>query len=82
MSEKYIKPEGHTCKFSSTIMDTLSVGTGELDQHGFWEHGCYECARAWEKANPNQEVWPFSRETLNRMDREKAELLKISPIII
>jgi len=63
MKEKFIKPEGHTCKHSSTIIGTLSIGTGELDQYGFWEHGCYECARAWEKQYPEDgAVWPFSKE--------------------
>ena len=66
-------PAGHEkCKTSSTVMDTLSFGTGELDEHGFWEHGCYECARAHEKQFPEEGIcWPHSEETLAKWAEEK-----------
>lgn len=70
--KKFIKPEGHECNFSTGIHDGLTIGTGELDPHGYWEHGCYECARAWEKQFPEDgEIWPFSEKTLFRSRVEK-----------
>ena len=65
--KQFVKPEGHECGCSSGIHDGLTIGTGELDSNGYWEHGCYECARAWEKQFPEDApVWPFSEETLFR----------------
>lgn len=46
------------CRASTTIADTISFGTGNLDEFGFWEHGCDACARAYEKAHPGSEAWP------------------------
>lgn len=64
--KQFIRPVGHEkCRTSSTIMDTLSFGSGCLDTHGFWEKGCTECARAWEQQFPEDgPCWPFSKETL------------------
>jgi hypothetical protein len=43
----------------------LSFGTGLLDNLGFWEIGCPECARAHEAQFPEDgECWPHSDETL------------------
>lgn len=65
--KKFEKPEGHECKFSSGIHEGLTIGTGELDEHGYWEYGCPECARAWEKQFPEDgPIWPFSEEYLFR----------------
>ena len=66
------RPPGHSrCGASSTIMDTLSFGTGELDVNGFWEHPCVECARAYEQQFPEAgECWPHSPETLKRWKDE------------
>lgn len=36
------------CQWSTGIHDCLTVGQGELDMHGFWEHGCPICARRHE----------------------------------
>lgn len=47
------------CGASTNIMEDASFGTGELDFNGFWEHGCYQCARAYEKSNPNEKAWPY-----------------------
>lgn len=64
---RFIRPEGHNCKWSYGIHDGPTVGTGELDSHGYWEHGCCECARAWEKQFPEDgPIWPFSKEYLFR----------------
>jgi hypothetical protein len=32
------------CCISSTIAETLSFGSGELDSYGFWEFPCRICA--------------------------------------
>ena len=50
------------CKVSTTITDAISFGTGNLDEFGFWDHGCDTCARAYEKANPGSEAWPPARK--------------------
>lgn len=47
------------CGASSNIMEDPSFGTGELDDLGFWEYGCYKCARAYEKVNPGVKAWPY-----------------------
>jgi hypothetical protein len=68
------RPPGHSkCRASSTIMDTLSFGTGELDEHGFWEKPCAGCARAHEQQFPEDgECWPHSPETLKKWAEEDA----------
>lgn len=69
--KKFIKPVGHEkCCVSSTVTESLSFGTGELDDYGFWEYGCYECARAWEKQFPEEGAcWPYSKEYLAKQKR-------------
>lgn len=70
MSEvkKFIRPEGHRCKTSSNVFEILTFGTGKLDEHGFWEHGCYECARAHEQQFPEDgPCWPHTDEDLRKM---------------
>jgi hypothetical protein len=67
---KFVRPEGHTCKASTGIHDGLTMGSGELDNNGYWEKPCYKCARAWEEQYPEYApVWPFSKEYL---DKQKA----------
>ena len=69
MPKQFIRPEGHhLCKTSSTIYESLSFGTGELDDYGFWEHGCYECARAWEEQYPEDgECWPHTPKQIEQL---------------
>jgi len=51
------------CKISTGIHDGLTFGSGELDDCGYWEHPCYDCARAWEKEYPEDApCWPFKQE--------------------
>jgi len=72
MNKKFQRPKDHNCEISTTISEAISFGKGELDEWGFWEHGCYECARAWEKQFPESgECWPHSRKTLmlNKIQR-------------
>ena len=64
------------CRWSSGIHDCLTVGRGELDEHGFWERGCPTCARRHEAEHPEDgPVWPHKREDIERMfpDRHNAE---------
>lgn len=50
--KKFQPLKGHeNCKASSGI-HCLTFGTGKLDTHGFWEHGCQECAREHERQFP------------------------------
>lgn len=59
------------CCASSTILETLSFGRGELDQNGFWEIPCYQCARAWEAMYPDDEAWPFREDSPIRRTLEE-----------
>ena len=66
------------CKVSTSIGDSLTFGTGELDSNGFWQHSCYECARAHEEKFPEDfPCWPFSKEYLDEEKRKKISLSKI-----
>jgi hypothetical protein len=68
------KPCGNPdCSVSTGICDSsegpwigggsLTFGHGELDDLGFWEYPCPICARAWEKANPEDgRCWPFEKK--------------------
>jgi hypothetical protein len=58
------------CKASTNINEDPSFGTGELDDYGFWEYPCYECARAFEKLHPEYKCWPYQAELGS--DLEKA----------
>jgi len=67
------RPIGHEKHYaSSTIAEDLSFGYGELDDYGYFEHGCYECARAHEEQFPEGgDCWPYSNQTLRRMKISK-----------
>lgn len=53
------------CQWSNGIHDCLTVGQGELDVHGFWEHGCPVCARRHEVEHPEDgPVWPHKLEDI------------------
>jgi len=65
------RPQGHKCEVSSTVYECLSFGTGELDFNGFWEHGCYECAREHERQFPGDICWPHSHKTLRQWRRQR-----------
>lgn len=73
--KKFERPHGHErCRTSSTIAETMSFGRGDLDENGFWEYGCYECARAWEKQFPQDgPCWPHTKETLEKWKRQDEE---------
>lgn len=60
------------CHVSTSIGDWLTFGSGYLDDFGFWEKPCYECARAHEKEHPEDfPCWPFSNEYLDQLKAEK-----------
>ena len=61
--------EDHSkCCCSSGIHDGLTVGQGELDEHGYWERPCYICARKIGKDHPEEyPVWPFPKEYLDKI---------------
>lgn len=40
------------CSVSSDMFDNVTFGWGELDDHGYWEHECHECAREFERKRP------------------------------
>jgi hypothetical protein len=64
----FVRPEGHTCHVSTGIHDFLTFGTGHLDDNGFWEHPCAECARAHEKQFPQcGPCWPHTEVQLIAM---------------
>ena len=51
------------CACSTGIHEGTTVGYGELDDHGYWEHGCYLCARELERKFPDEgSVWPFANK--------------------
>lgn len=48
------------CQISTGIDGSLTFGSGELDELGYWEFPCDFCARMWEKDNPKDgPCWPF-----------------------
>lgn len=52
------------CMATSSIAEMLSFGSGELDNYGFWEFPCEQCARAFEKLEPEYgPCWPPSKES-------------------
>lgn len=70
MDESMVPPDGdHSkCGLSQGIHDCITVGQGELDSHGFWQHGCPTCARRIEKEHPDfGPVWPHTKEQLEKI---------------
>jgi len=46
------------------ICDSLTFGSGHLDDLGYWEHPCLECARAFEQRPPEDgPCWPFKQDS-------------------
>ena len=46
----------------------MTFGTGELDDYGYWEFPCGECARAFEEQFPDEgPCWPHSESQLQEM---------------
>lgn len=51
------------CGVSTGICDSLTFGSGYLDDHGYWNNPCWTCARDWEKNHPDEECWPFEAKS-------------------
>ena len=51
------------CNVSTGICESLTFGSGELDDYGYWEKPCEKCARAFEKLEPEYKgrCWPFGK---------------------
>ncbi len=48
------------CEVSTAISGHLTFGRGNLDEMGFWETPCHECARDYEKRYPETgKCWPL-----------------------
>lgn len=72
--QPFIRPEGHSCHVSTGIHEALTFGTGMLDDNGFWEHPCPECAREHEKQFPEcGYCWPHTEAQLKEMGLRDAE---------
>ncbi len=48
------------CGTSTGICGRITFGSGYLDDYGYWEYPCRECAEAWEKRYPEDagHCWP------------------------
>lgn len=52
----------HACKISIGIHGGYTFGEGELDDNGYWQFPCEECARKWEAKYPEDgPCWPFAK---------------------
>ena len=60
--DRSIMSKHQPCRISSGICESLTFGFGRLDDFGYWEHPCGECARAFEKKRPDLgPCWPFKK---------------------
>ncbi len=49
----------HKCCVSTAIDEiTFTFGSGGLDDYGFWEFPCIECANRHKEKFPEDSVWP------------------------
>lgn len=49
-----------SCGASTGICESLTFGSGELDDNGYWEKPCAPCARDHERLHPEDgRCWPF-----------------------
>lgn len=63
------------CGVSTGIHEGLTFGSGELDM-GYWEHPCFICARAWEKAHPEDApCWPYAEPSRDEMLIAEANMI-------
>jgi len=68
VEKPFVRPAGHRCSISTGIHDYLTFGTGHLDANGFWQHPCFECARAHEEQFPEcGPCWPHTAEQRKQM---------------
>lgn len=61
------------CSCSTTIVETLSFGSGELDFNGFWEKPCFICSQHFEKLAKEageieyQPYWPVEEPMMRQL---------------
>lgn len=61
-------PRRDGCFVSTTVHGALSFGNGKLDEHGFFEYGCPECAREHERLHPEDGAcWPHTEEQIAKL---------------
>jgi hypothetical protein len=54
-----VKAAGHErCTASTGICEHITIGHGKLDDLGYWQHGCWTCAREAEKGSRGESYWP------------------------
>lgn len=58
MSFKLNRCANKDCKISTGICGSLTFGSGELDDLGYWQKPCKNCAAAWKNEFPNDDVLP------------------------
>lgn len=46
------------CKVSTGICESVTFGSGKLDDLGYWEFPCLACAERYKAKNPDMAVWP------------------------
>lgn len=47
-----------SCGVSTSIMDCLTFGKGELDDNGFWEFPCEACSQAYyQRKKQDFQMW-------------------------
>jgi len=65
------------CKISTGIHEGLTFGKGELDDMGYWEFPCNECARENERLFPEDgKCWPFEGSTIQMSEKSTFVLQK------
>ena len=57
--DDFVNPNHQGCKFSHDLNDVLTVGQGHLDDYGYWEFPCVDCAIEHQEKHPEDgPVWP------------------------
>ena len=72
------------CSTSTGICESITHGWGKLDDHGYWEHPCYKCARYYESRPDNSygPNWPFPPRGKSNIDNlVKASSIPSSPMV-
>lgn len=64
----------HDCGVSTSIMEELTFGRGDIDFNGFWQFPCWPCARSWEKRHPEDApCWPPPKQAREPLIADAAE---------
>ena len=70
------------CKISTGICNSLTFGSGELDDYGYWEKPCRYHALKFELKHPEfGKCWPFARQYKSFKDDLKRDVSKIKTSI-